>query len=279
MARSSGYILPPDDVRGHHFKDPAFKKFMVVSVAVHILIIVLAGTMTLFRLPGTTYSPIYTVDLVTLPPSSAARQPKAKTTVKEDMPPAVEKKASVDEPGPEKTDSKIDFTLTKKVAGDEDPARTSRKKRLEELEKEAEKLFKSYSLDRSQQPVPSSRTTSGLADPSAVAAVSPVSGPSIVGVGSRPADIRFRAYYDKIIARVTAVWVLPEGIAAADRKLLTVIGLRISASGIIEKQWIVRRSGNIYYDQSAIRAINKASPLPPLPEDMKEKTHDVGIKF
>jgi TonB family protein len=118
-----------------------------------------------------------------------------------------------------------------------------------------------------------------VTDPSAAAGASPFSGPSIVGVGSRPADIRFRAYYNQIIARVTAAWILPDGIAAADSKLVTVIGLRISTSGVIEKQWILRGSGNIYYDQTAIRAIKKASPLPPLPVEMREETHDVGIRF
>ncbi len=278
MARSSGHILPSDDVRGHHFRDPAFKKSMVVSVAIHLLILVLAGTMTLFRLPGTSYSPTYTVDLVTLPPSPAAKKP-AKSSVKENIPPSVEKKTTVVESRPDKTQRKVDYSLTRREAGDEDPARTDRKKRLKEMEKEAEKLFKSYSFDSSQRPVPASEATSQVADPSAAGGVSPVSGPSIVGAGSRPADIRFRAYYDRVIARIKAAWALPEGVGDADGKLLTVISIRISATGVIEEQWIERGSGNIYYDQAAVRAIEKASPLPPLPDEMGDETHEVGIKF
>jgi TonB family protein len=38
-------------------------------------------------------------------------------------------------------------------------------------------------------------------------------------------------------------------------------------------------SGNSYYDQSAIRAIRKASPVPPLPKELGEESLDVGIKF
>ncbi|TNF50181.1 energy transducer TonB, partial [bacterium] len=38
-------------------------------------------------------------------------------------------------------------------------------------------------------------------------------------------------------------------------------------------------SGNIYYDQSALRAIRKASPLPPLPQDLDEESLEVGINF
>ncbi|MFV1956956.1 MAG: energy transducer TonB [bacterium] len=278
MARSSGHILPSDDVRGHHFRDPAFKKSMVVSVAIHLLILVLAGTVTLFRLPGTSYSPTYTVDLVTLPPSPAAKKP-AKSSVKENIPPSVEKKTTVVESRPDKTQRKVDYSLTRREAGDEDPVRTGRKKRLKEMEKEAEKLFKSYSLDSTQRSASSSEASRKVSDASAAAGVSQFSGPSVVGGGSQSADIRFRAYYDQVWARIKAAWVLPDGVAAADGKLLTVIGIRISASGVIEDQRIERSSGNIYYDQSAVRALNKASPLPPLPAELSEDILEVGINF
>ncbi len=278
MVKSSGYILPPDDVRGHHFSDPAFKKFMVVSVAIHLIILVLAGTVTLFRLPGTSYSPTYTVELVTLPPSSAVKKP-AKPSVKQDIPPAVKKKMAVIESGPDKTQRKRDYSLTRREAGDEDPVRSDRKKHNKELEKEAEKLFRSYSLDRTQSSVQASETSGKVTDPSAVAGASPLSGPSIVGAGSRPADIRFRAYYDQVWARIKAEWVLPDGVAGADGKLLTIISIRISSLGVIEEQWFERSSGNIYYDQSAVRALKKASPLPPLPDELRGETLKVGINF
>ena len=282
MARSSGYILPPDDVRRHHFRDPAFKKFMVVSVAIHIFILVLAGTVTLFRLPGTSYSPTYTVDLVTLPPSPAVKKSVSNASVKVEKSPAVDKKTATVDSRPEKIDRKVDYSLTRREAGEEDPARTDRKKRLKKLEKEAEKLFRSYSFDSTQQPVSASEASRQVTDPSAATGISQFSGPSVVGGGSRPADIRFRAYYDQIWARIKAAWALPEGVAAADGKLLTVIGIRISASGVIEEQWIERRSGNIYYDQSAVRALkkfNEANPLPPLPDGLGKETLEVGINF
>ncbi len=281
MASSSGYILPPDDVRGHHFSDPAFKKSMVVSVAIHLFILVLAGTMTLFRLPGTSYSPTYTVDLVTLPPSPAAKKP-AKSSVKENIPPTVEKKTATVDSGPGKAERKVDYSLTRREAGDEDPARIVRKKRLKKQEKEAENLFRSYILDSTQRPVSASEASRQTTGPSAAGGVSPVSGPSIVGAGSRPADIRFRAYYDRVVARIMAAWALPVGVAAVEDRLLTVISIRISESGVIEDQWIERGSGNIYYDQSAVRALkkfNKENPLPPLPDELRGKTLEVGINF
>ncbi len=46
-----------------------------------------------------------------------------------------------------------------------------------------------------------------------------------------------------------------------------------------EHYWIEKPSGNIYYDQSAIRAVNKADPLPPPPRELGGKSLEVGINF
>jgi TonB family protein len=71
--------------------------------------------------------------------------------------------------------------------------------------------------------------------------------------------------------------VIPVGVIS-EAKLLTVVGIRIAADGEIEQFWIEEKSGNEYYDQSAIRAIGKANPLPPLPEE-SEAPLEVGINF
>jgi len=92
------------------------------------------------------------------------------------------------------------------------------------------------------------------------------------------ANIRFRAYYDRIWSQIRATWVIPEGVIARE-DLLTVVGIRIAANGVIEDHWIEKGSGNIYYDQSTLRAIRKASPLPPLPEDLDDSALEVGINF
>jgi TonB family protein len=61
--------------------------------------------------------------------------------------------------------------------------------------------------------------------------------------------------------------------------LVTVVAIRIAEDGEIEQSWIEERSGNEYYDQSALRAIRKANPLPPLPKDLRGKPLEVGINF
>ena len=98
------------------------------------------------------------------------------------------------------------------------------------------------------------------------------------GGGGQPANIRFRVYYDLIWSKIRSSWVLPEGVATGE-KLLTVVGIRIAPGGNIEEYRVEKRSGNEYYDQSAIRAIVKSSPLPALPKDLGNEPLEVGVNF
>jgi len=291
---SFGFIFPPEHVARHHFRDPFFRKVFFVSLTIHLVLLAAAGTATLFRMSGTTYSPSYTVDLVTLPPAPAAKPVKAKAAkavaVKpKAQPPKTSKveKKPVAAAMKKETVEESPFTTepVKSKLGDEAAIRESmeRKKKLDELEKQAASLYESYS--REDESIDSNLTDT--VSPSGTANdVTEEGAPndSVTGVtgtskGGPSADIRFRAYYDRIWSQIRAAWVVPEGVVASEEDLLTVAGIRISTTGVIEDQWIERGSGNIYYDQSALRAIRKASPLPPLPQDLDDKSLEVGINF
>jgi len=43
--------------------------------------------------------------------------------------------------------------------------------------------------------------------------------------------------------------------------------------------YLEKRSGNTYFDNSALRAVTKSNPLPSLPEWFRESSLDVGIRF
>lgn len=290
---SFGFILPPEHVARHHFRDPFFKKVFFVSLTIHLVLLAVAGTATLFRMSGTTYSPSYTVDLVTLPPAPAAKPVKAKTTK------AVVVKPKAQPPKTSKIEKKPVAAAMKKETveqspfitepvkskvGDEAAIRESmeRKKKLDELEKQAASLYESYS--REDESIDSNLTEtvspSGAAYDVTEEGVPNDSATGVTGTskGGPSADIRFRAYYDKIWSQIRAGWVV-QGVAASEKDLLTIVGIRISTTGVIEDQWIEKGSGNIYYDQSALRAIRKASPLPPLPQGLDDKSLEVGINF
>jgi colicin import membrane protein len=64
---------------------------------------------------------------------------------------------------------------------------------------------------------------------------------------------------------VEQAWVLPPGFQR--ESLQAVVRVSLDAGGrVLAEPRIVRRSGDPWYDESVVRAIQKASPLPPPPE-------------
>lgn len=262
----------------HHFREREFKRSFTISLAIHLVVFIAAGSVTLFKMSGTTYSPTYTVDLVSLPPAPASKPSPVKAPAKRTSKPkpvkATEKKpekavAAREVPPPEQSFEEV------RPAGGDEAARVERRKRIEELEQEARRLYESYTTE-----------DTGEAEEAVTKKAEPVERPgseqSVSGVQSavqgNASDLRSRAYYDQVWAKIRASWVLPEAVTSGD-SLLTVIGIRISSMGEIQQSWVERSSGNSYYDQSAIRAIRKASPVPPLPDELEKEFLEVGVNF
>jgi TonB family protein len=157
-----------------------------------------------------------------------------------------------------------------KPSGGDEAARLDRRRKIEELEMEARRLYESYTTEEDA-------TTGESVQPAETDVDAPSATRTPTGGNGAPSNIRFRAYHDRIWAKIRSSWVIPVGVIS-EAKLLTVVGIRIAADGEIEQFWIEEKSGNEYYDQSAIRAIGKANPLPPLPEE-SEAPLEVGINF
>jgi len=228
---------------------------------------VAAGSMTLFRMSGTTYTPSYTVDLVSLPsatPAATAKPAPSKPSIK--PPPVPEKKI----PKPAEPVVPEEVSKEMKPSGGDEAARLERRKKIEELEMEARRLYESYT----NEDIP----TEDQARPTDTTAAGPPATSAATGGNNTPSNIKFRAYYDRIWTQIRSSWVLPEGVTS-QVSLITVVGIRIAADGEIEQFWIEKRSGNDYYDQSAIRAIRKANPLMPLPGELSDVPLEVGINF
>ena len=124
-----------------------------------------------------------------------------------------------------------------------------------------------------------SRST--LVDPDenkAVAAEPEVLKSPTASVTRTPSPV-MRNYYDRLYAHIKASWVLPENIGEMSQKFKTVVVIKIAPSGVIEESSIEKGSGNDNYDQAALQAVRKASPLPPLPAEMGAKPLEVGINF
>jgi protein TonB len=71
----------------------------------------------------------------------------------------------------------------------------------------------------------------------------------------------FDWYLEQLIRKVRSNWRPTTSI------LRTTIHFRIEKSGIIQEVVVERSSGNFLFDQAAVRAIEAANPMPPLPRE------------
>jgi TolA protein len=97
------------------------------------------------------------------------------------------------------------------------------------------------------------------------------------GSGKGVPDTDLSAYYNEIWKRIRSMWAIPEGLSSSS--LSAVYSIRVARDGRIVDVWLESGSGNGAFDDSALRAIKKADPLPPIPDKYEDTTMDVGIRF
>ena len=92
-------------------------------------------------------------------------------------------------------------------------------------------------------------------------------------------ESKLNEYYSLVWAKIKGTWTIPENLLKEMVDLETIIVLIIERNGKIQKCWFEKKSRNVLYDQSAMRAIKKAEPLPPVPKELGEDTLEIGIRF
>lgn len=80
----------------------------------------------------------------------------------------------------------------------------------------------------------------------------------------------------QLAAAIQRVWTRPPGVA--DQKYLCVVNMQLSATGEVLSARIQKSSGNPQIDESVLRAVYKASPMP-LPRDPTVFQPGVNITF
>jgi len=81
----------------------------------------------------------------------------------------------------------------------------------------------------------------------------------------------FDRYYAKIRKQIWEQWIFPD---TGQENLEAIISIKIQRDGTIITQKIEKSSGNSLFDRSVIKALSKASPLPPPPYEM-----EIGVRF
>ena len=221
---------------------------ILLSVAAHLLVLTSGAFLKLSTTPRMTFGPVYSVQLVNLPPGMTA--PKTTSSLSRELlqPDAAQRSV----------------ILRKEEERRAAPLRRSEPAASRNLEVEkALEAMRKRTADTAASPAKT--------PPAATAPEGPVS-------GGQGASSRFNEYYSVIWARIKGQWAFPGGILPKGG-LESVIHARILRTGAITDIYIEKRSGNAYFDNSALRAVNKANPLPPLPDWYSGGSLEVGIRF
>jgi TonB family protein len=184
------------------------------------------------------------------------QKPSLPPVVKEEIPKPIEK--------PKKDDivEKIKKTQKEKVE-------------LKPLQEALEEIRKKVALDKIEKNVARREKT----EERAPVVYPPV--PMISSTKTSPSmESKLNEYYSMTWAKIKEAWTIPKNLLKEMVDLETVIVIIIvDKDGRVQKSWFEKKSGNALYDQSAMRAIKKAEPLPPIPKEFNEKTLEIGIRF
>jgi TonB family protein len=247
---------------------------VLVSLGVHLLLVAF-----LMFWPGWGFSkrqmfaPVYNVNLVggpprLAPPAPPAAKPAAKPTAKPKAKPVAKPK-----PAP-KPKPKKEAIATKKEAVK--PKRIERKKakpqvdQSKALEKRIKRLQRKVAEERAMENA-ISRLESRVQARGGSSAISGVAG------GNVQASTAMQVYSALLQAHVHRFWRLPD--SSKFKGLVAKVAFRVRRDGHLEKFWLDKSSGNHLFDESALKAIKRADPLPPFPSGIRERTLDLGFRF
>jgi TonB family protein len=90
-------------------------------------------------------------------------------------------------------------------------------------------------------------------------------------------DFRFAYYLAAIRNKIGSRWVPPQEVDARGRPIKTVLYFRVQRDGKISQASVESSSGYAFFDQTAMRALLSAAPLPPLPAGYTDNY--LGVHF
>ena len=96
------------------------------------------------------------------------------------------------------------------------------------------------------------------------------------GAGSSPAVLN--RYAASLNDKISSCWKLPE-VMAASKGLKTVVALTVSKDGAIDDIKIEKKSGDALFDQSVLKALRSAEPLPDFPALIREPKLEFELNF
>jgi TonB family protein len=87
-----------------------------------------------------------------------------------------------------------------------------------------------------------------------------------------------RLYYAEVWDAIRRQWALPKTLVNA-KDLEAILVIVVRRDGRILDIQFEKRSGNSLFDDSVVRAVQKANPLPRFPEIYSPPREEIGVRF
>ncbi len=245
-----------------HYGKP-FSIAVIVSAACHLSFFLAVMYGNLLPSKTITYTPAYTVRLVTEPGPEQPPAGQARATAKAGT-------APVQAPKPA---TRMILPIEKKAQAPSRQAIMSAIKRINS-EIRNEQLLNAIK-----------QATEKTGKEGKAGAAAPPGAPGKAGGGApgsgaaAPSGGVAEQYYALLWEKIHDAWLVPSSMAASSYGYETVVSITIERDGTVTDVGIEKGSGNVYFDQTALRAIKRASPLPPFPPGWLQKSISIGIKF
>jgi colicin import membrane protein len=287
--------------------EPALKRTALLSAILHLMVFILAITLTQrssrLRLPSA-----YTVRLVSPVKISTVKKRRVakkivpkKTVVKKSVSnnnKTTLRKSVTPEKGPERIHLKEQPARRSGITAVKPSAKGSKDKRelkkaevkkkaAEDLSRVKEKIAslqaKRASIERIRKRIRLRETAletvlsirkgeAGSIQPGVVEKEARPEKPLVEGEALLKADDFMSSYYMIIQNKIWSEWVFPD--FRKDEPLEAIIRIKILKDGRVVTEGFEKRSGDKLFDRSVLRAVTKASPLPPPPYEMA-----IGLRF
>lgn len=104
--------------------------------------------------------------------------------------------------------------------------------------------------------------------------------PAAPGTSAASAESQTRQNdYNRFVwSKVKKNWTMPAALMPKNN-VEAIIEVRIAQSGAVEYIGFEKHSGNRYFDESALRAVKKSIPFPPLSGWVSNRSIEIGIRF
>jgi colicin import membrane protein len=282
-----------------------FRRMIALSVVLHVAALGICALWAGFRSPPPRFLSVTVVDLVG--GKAFAPPPRERAKPAEPAPPAPTKSAEEEKtpapPAPTKSAKEektpapsppVTAKAEKKSKEEERPnamALAESLRKMREKKNSAEHVQQAVRTIRKEKAARSAIRQIGerVAHRIDLSAVQPASKSALpsapAGLAGAAGNARVPpehlAYFRQLDERIRSNWTVP-GIAVGEKENLIVqLRIVIEQDGRVSLVRMEKTSGNSYFDDSVLRAINKASPLPIPPVQLRggEDYYEVGFRF